>query len=73
MSKRKPRINVTYDFESAQILSTLAKQKKTSISSLVRDLTLEALELQEDMALSRIAEKLDTPGAKRVSHEDVWN
>jgi predicted DNA-binding protein len=72
MSTKNPRINVTFEESTAGFLSTLAKQKHQSVASLVRELALEALEMHEDLYLSKIAEELDVEGAEVVDHEDVW-
>lgn len=72
MATKNSRINVTFEEATAGFLSVLAHQQHKSISSLVRDLTLEALELHEDFYLSKTAEEIDTPDAKLHSHEDAW-
>jgi|GEM_PF-2896191 len=36
------------------------------------ELMLEALEMQEDISLSKIAEKVDKENAKTYSHEEAW-
>ncbi len=72
MSTKKPRINVTLEFTEEQFLATLAKQEQKSVSSLIRELILEALERREDKALSAIAdERLQKP-QELVSHENAW-
>ena len=43
-----------------------------SVSSLTKELILEALERREDMALSAIAELRDKPKVKKVKHDDAW-
>ena len=72
MATKNPRINVTFEETTADLLSTLGHQQQKSVSSLVRELALEALELHEDLYLSKIAEKLDVDGAKTHSHKDTW-
>ena len=42
-------------------------------SSLVLELTLEALERRENFYLSKLAHRLDNPKAKTFGHEEVWN
>ena len=54
------------------MLNKLAKKQKKSVSGLVYELVMEALDKREDFALSAIAESRYTQKAKRVSHEDVW-
>ena len=54
MDGRNPRINVTFEESTAGLLSALAEYEHKSLSNIVRDLTLEALELREDLYLSKI-------------------
>lgn len=72
MATKNPRINVTFDETIAGVLSKLALQEHKSVSCMVRELALEALEMREDLYLSRVAEKVDVAGAKTHSHEDAW-
>ncbi|MFP3011472.1 MAG: DUF6290 family protein [Rickettsia sp.] len=71
MSK-SPRVNVTFEPVISTLLSNLAVQENKSLSSLVRELTLEALEIREDLFLSKVAKKLDKENAKTYSHEEAW-
>ena len=57
---------------TAGLLASLAEHEHKSISSLAKELVLEALERREDMTLSAIAEIRDTINAKRVKHDDAW-
>ena len=66
------RINVTFEETTVGLLAHLAHQEHKSVSSIVRELSLEALERREDLYLSKLAEKLDQPGAKTYSHDDAW-
>lgn len=72
MATKNPRINVTFEEGTAGFLSILARRENKSVSSLVRELTLEALELREDLYLSKIAEEIDVKGSKTYLHEDAW-
>ncbi len=72
MATKIPRINVTFDEKTAGLLSRVARKEETSVSSVVRELTMEALSRREDLYLSRVAEKLDRVGAKTYDHDDVW-
>lgn len=71
MSKN-PRINVTFDNEVAGLIAVLAKSEDKSMSMIVRELTLEAIELREDLYLSKLANKIDKKGAKTFSHDEAW-
>lgn len=69
---KNPRINVTFDDREAGLLAALAIEKNQSLASLVRELTMEAIDLREDAYLSKLAAKLDIDGAKTYSHKDAW-
>jgi hypothetical protein len=72
MPTKNPRINITVEESVACVLSSLAEHEQKSISSLAKELLLEALERREDMMLSAIAEIRDTTKTKRIKHADVW-
>ncbi len=72
MPTNNPRINITFDENTAKLIAVLARQEHRSVSGIAKELILEALERREDMFLSAIAESRDTPGAKRVRHADAW-
>lgn len=72
MATKNPRINVTFEEATAVLLNHLAHQAHKSVSSLVRELTLDALERHEDLYLSRLAETLDKENLKTDRHEDAW-
>ncbi|MDQ5890940.1 MAG: hypothetical protein QG604_814 [Candidatus Dependentiae bacterium] len=72
MSVKHPSITVPFEEATASLLTKLAHQQDKSVASLVRELTLEALELREDVYLSKLAEKLDKEDAKLYSHEEAW-
>lgn len=72
MPTQNPRINVTFEVATAGLLADLARQEHKSLSSLAKELIMEALDRREDRVLSAIAEVRDTPKAKRVKHDDVW-
>ena len=72
MTTKNPRINVTFEEVTAGLLARLAHREQKSVSSLVRELSLEALELREDVYLSKVADQRDKKGAKTHSHDDAW-
>lgn len=72
MPTKNPRINVTFEKSIASVLSRFAAHEHKSVSRLVRELALEALEKREDFYLSRLAEKLDVEGEKTLGHDDAW-
>jgi len=72
MPTKNPRVNITFEEATVRLLTNLAKQEEKSLSSLAKELILEALERREDKILSEIAEERDTKKAKKVKHKDVW-
>lgn len=72
MHDNKPRINITLEKSTAGLLAKLAKKSpdKKSVASVARELILEALELREDMYLSKLAESRE--GQTRISHAQAW-
>jgi hypothetical protein len=61
MPTKNPRVNITFDPSMMNIVTSLAKE-----------LILEALERREDMNLSALAKVRDVKKAKRVKHDDAW-
>lgn len=72
MSTKNPRINMTFEQGVVTLLTDMAKKAHQSMASLVNELTLEALERREDIALSALADARDVPTAKKIKHEDAW-
>lgn len=72
MPTKNPRINVTFEETTAKLLVSLAKDEHKSLSSIVKELALEALERREDKHLSKLATELDKPNVKTHSHSDAW-
>ena len=57
MPAKNPRINVVLEEPLYITVERLAKRDKVSLSLKVRDLVKEALEMEEDAALSAFAEE----------------
>ncbi len=72
MPTAKKRINVTIDDETYKALEKLSKKRAKSISSVSLNLIEQALELQEDLHFSRIADERLTKREKRISHRKAW-
>ncbi|MBN2403247.1 MAG: toxin-antitoxin system, antitoxin component [Spirochaetes bacterium] len=74
MPAKNPRINVVLDGPLYAAIERLAKRDKISLSLKVRDLVKEALEIEEDIALSVFAEEREKTLIKKASlkHEEVW-
>jgi hypothetical protein len=69
---KNPRINVTFDESIVGVLSQMAKHEDKSMSGLIKQLTLEGLELREDMYLSQMVEDMDIHKEALIAHEDAW-
>lgn len=72
MPTKNPRVNVTFEENMMQTLSSLANNDKKSVSSVVRELAIEALELREDGYFSQLAESLDKNNKEIYDHENAW-
>lgn len=72
MPTHNPRVNITFEPATVTVLLSLAKQEHLSLSSLTKELVLEALDRREDRVLSAIAEVRDQKTSKTVSHDDAW-
>lgn len=74
MPTQKPRINIVLDKALYQRVHLLAEKENVSLSEKVRELLKEALEFQEDVALSEFAEKREGSWKESdgLTHEDVW-
>ena len=75
MPSQNPRINVVLDNSLYRNVQILAEKDKVSLSTKVRDLLKEALEIQEDIALSAFAEKREKSwnDTDTLSHNDAWD
>jgi predicted DNA-binding protein len=72
MATKNPRINITLEETAAQLLTKLAKQRRKSISRVAQELIVEALERQEDIYFSALADTRDAEKKPRVAHKDAW-
>jgi predicted DNA-binding protein len=72
MPTKNPRISLTLEAPTAGLLSTLAEREEKSVSYLVKELIMEAMERREDKALSIVAEQRDKRRAKRIKHHNAW-
>jgi len=57
MPSTKPRINVVCEKPLYAAIAKIATRDGASLSSVAHDLLLESLELHEDIALTKIADK----------------
>lgn len=72
MPTTNPRVNITFEPILQETIAALAKRQHMSVSSIAKELIIEALELREDVNLAKIAEKRETKKGKIISHEDAW-
>jgi hypothetical protein len=74
MPTKNPRINVVLEKSLYKAVSDLAKEEGMSLSMVTRDLLKEALELREDIDLTRFAETRDrtVKRGELLDHEDAW-
>jgi len=71
MATKNTNFNVTFDKTTQEILGILAHKENKPVAQIIEELTLEALEMREDLYLSKIAEQIDIPGAKSYSHDET--
>ena len=74
MPVKNPRINVVLEKPLYHTIKQLANRDGVSLSLKVRDLVKEALEIEEDIALSAFAEKRERTfiKTKTLKHHEVW-
>ncbi len=69
-----PRVNVVLEKPLYAAVRELARQSGVSLSTKVRDLVREAIELEEDEVLVRFAAQREKTfnRASALNHEQVW-
>ena len=72
MSSVKKRINLTVDHKTYLTLKSLSGKRQQKISTLGLHLIQQALDLQEDIYFSKIADKRLAQKQKRISHDKIW-
>jgi predicted DNA-binding protein len=72
MPTSKRRINITVDDETYAALERLSSKRRQSVAGVGLSLIEEALEYQEDLHFSRIADKRLSRKEKRVPHDKAW-
>jgi transcriptional antiterminator Rof (Rho-off) len=75
MPAKNPRINVVIEDPLYQNVLNLAERDGVSLSTKVRDLLKEALEIEEDLHLAALAEKREDSldATSPLSHDEVWS
>ena len=72
MPSAKKRINLTVDDKTYSVLQTLSGKTQQKISTVSLNLIQQALELQEDIYFSKLADERLSQNQKRVSHDKAW-
>ncbi|MCI0381954.1 MAG: antitoxin, RHH family protein [Chlamydiae bacterium] len=74
MATKHRRVNVSFKPEIAQALVRLSKKNETSLSHTTQELVEEALELREDIYLSKLAEEAEkrARGKPSISADKLW-
>lgn len=74
MPTKNPRINVVFERPLYNSVGRLAERDGVSLSLKVRDLVKEALEVEEDIALSQLAETREKTFSRKkaLKHDEVW-
>ncbi len=74
MPARHRRINVSFKPKTFQALTHLSRKKQTSLSHIAQELVEEALELREDIYLSKLAEESEkrAKGKASVSADELY-
>ena len=72
MPSTKKRINLTVDNKTYSALEILSGKTQQKISTVSLNLIHQALELQEDIYFSKVADKRLSQRQKRISHDKAW-
>ena len=74
MPAKNPRINVVLEKPLYDSVRRLAASEEISLSLKIRDLVKEALEAQEDIALTELAAEREKNfrRSRALSHKQVW-
>lgn len=73
MPTTKKRINITVDDRTYEALERLSGERKQSVAGVGLSLIEEALEYQEDLHFSRIANDRLSKKQKRIPHQKAWD
>ncbi len=74
MPTKNPRVNVVLERPLYDDIERIAGRDGVSLSLKVRDLVREALEIEEDIALSHVAETRERSFSRKkaLKHDEVW-
>lgn len=75
MPTKNPRINVVLENTLYEKVKVLADRDGVSLSTKVRDILREALEIMEDIHLASFAQVREASwrDTEALSHEEVWS
>lgn len=68
----KSRIHITPSDTLYTAIEQIAKRDNVRLASKVTELLQQAIEIEEDEVLHRIAQERDKNNVSFVSHQDVW-
>ena len=72
MPTSKKRINITVDREVYEALERLSAERNQPVAGVSLSLIEQALEYQEDVYFSRVADERLNQKQKRVPHSKAW-
>lgn len=73
MPTAKKRINITVDDDVYEALERLSGKRDQSVAGVGLSLIEEALEYQEDLYFSRVADERLAKKEKRIAHDKAWD
>ena len=73
MATTKRRLNITLSPEANSIISMIAKRDKVPEATKVSELLTISLALEEDRALSLLADRRMKDKGKKLTHSDIWS
>lgn len=72
MPTLKQRLNITTDRATRSVLTRIAKRDRVPLATKAAELLRFALEVEEDLVLSKIAEERSAMKVKYIPHELAW-
>ncbi len=72
MATSKTRLHISLSKDENRYLASLAKRDQVPRATKAAQLVRQAMEIEEDFALSKLAEERDVPGAARIGHDEFW-
>lgn len=71
-ARPKQRMQITLGPDVGPAIRMLAKRDHVPAATKAAQLLRQAIEMEEDIYLSKIADERDVPGVKWIQAEDVW-